>query len=60
MESIGDPTLPSRREQIQAHFEHVLTTRSAHVFGLHPADPATLVLSAAFIGAAYEIFYGCC
>jgi hypothetical protein len=26
------------------------------VFGLDPADPVTPVLSAAFVGAAYEIF----
>ena len=56
LQGIGDPTLLSRREQIQGHFEDVLTTRSADVFGLDPADPVTRVLSAAFVGAAYEIF----
>jgi AcrR family transcriptional regulator len=56
MEGIGDPTLLGRRESIEARFEDVLTTRSADVFGLDPADPATPVLSAAFVGAADEIF----
>jgi len=56
LQGISDPTLLRRREEIQGHFEDVLTTRSAHVFGLHPADPASPVLSAAFVGAAYEIF----
>jgi AcrR family transcriptional regulator len=56
LRGIGDPTLLSRREQIQGHFEDVLTTRGGEVFGLDPADPVTPVLSAAFVGAAYEIF----
>jgi len=56
LQGIGDPTLLTRREQIQGHFEDVLTTRGGEVFGLEPADPVTPVLSAAFVGAAYEIF----
>ena len=56
LQGVGDPTLLRRRGEIQGHFEDVLTTRGGEVFGLDPADPVTPVLSAAFVGAAYEIF----